>query len=461
MKKSLRQYLFYGIVFVFCVAGAFSYGFISSQFMYFPYVPIKYLYNQFNIRKYRIYYILGIEEKGRWRRAKLQKVNGMSLKDREAISRLAALPYLQGHFPAPDRVNVTRYQKDRAFNGLNLYVSGHKPSAFLVDMEGKVLHEWKKEMEEVWPEGFDFFELEENKHFWRRAHLYENGDLLAVFDGIGLIKIDCRSNLIWANQCRAHHDVYVHENGSIYTLTRRMTKPSYPGLNIAAPILEDFITILSPNGEIVKSVSIIKCFLNSKYSPSLSFMQGRGDVFHTNTIDVLDGKAEKTVPMFKKGHVMISIRHLNCIAVIDLEEEKVTWALSGMYRFQHQPTVLQNGNLLIFDNIGTPGTSKIIEFNPMTHQIAWEYKGSPDNEFFSDTCGSVMRLPNGNTLITESDRGRAFEVAPDKEIVWEFLNPHRAGEDKELIATLFEVIRFAPGQISCNGGSESGCFEAE
>ena len=37
--------------------------------------------------------------------------------------------------------------------------------------------------------------------------------------------------------------------------------------------------------------------------------------------------------------------------------------------------------------------------------------------------------------------GRAFEVTPEKEIVWEYYNPHRAGDNNELIATLHEVFR--------------------
>ena len=56
----------------------------------------------------------------------------------------------------------------------------------------------------------------------------------------------------------------------------------------------------------------------------------------------------------------------------------------------------------------------------------------------------AQRLPNGNTLITESDGGRALEVTPDRRIVWEFFNPHRAGEQGEYIATLFELLRLPP-----------------
>jgi hypothetical protein len=35
-------------------------------------------------------------------------------------------------------------------------------------------------------------------------------------------------------------------------------------------------------------------------------------------------------------------------------------------------------------------------------------------------------------------------MTPQKEIVWQFFNPHRAGKADEYIATLFEVIRLTP-----------------
>ena len=63
------------------------------------------------------------------------------------------------------------------------------------------------------------------------------------------------------------------------------------------------------------------------------------------------------------------------------------------------------------------------------------------NGFYSRKIGSNQRLPNGNTLIVESWGGRAFEVAPDGQIVWEFFSPHRAGETEELIAVLFDMVR--------------------
>ena len=68
----------------------------------------------------------------------------------------------------------------------------------------------------------------------------------------------------------------------------------------------------------------------------------------------------------------------------------------------------------------------------------------PADPFYSKTCGTAYRLANGNTLINESDGGRAFELAPpgsDEAIVWEFYNPHRGGRAQELIACLYDLQR--------------------
>ena len=45
--------------------------------------------------------------------------------------------------------------------------------------------------------------------------------------------------------------------------------------------------------------------------------------------------------------------------------------------------------------------------------------------FFSAVQGAAQALPNGNVLVTESTKGRVFEVTRDGEIVWEFWNPDR------------------------------------
>ncbi len=77
-------------------------------------------------------------------------------------------------------------------------------------------------------------------------------------------------------------------------------------------------------------------------------------------------------------------------------------------------------------NIVTRMRSRVLEINPVTFEKVWEYSiaGLPGFFFYSTFVSSAQRLPNGNTLITEGVVGRVFEVTPENEIVWEYLNPH-------------------------------------
>jgi len=172
-----------------------------------------------------------------------------------------------------------------------------------------------------------------------------------------------------------------------------------------------------------------------------------GDIFHTNTLEIFDGRHADQSPFFRKGNALISSREMSTIAIVDIDKEKVICAMDGNWSRQHDPTLLKNGNIMLFDNIHKEGASRILEFNPLNKKKHWVYRAKPQTTFYSSSCGTNQRFPNGNTLITESDNGRAFEVTSRKQIVWEFYNPHRAGTDNELVATLFEVKRIDPEYI--------------
>ena len=192
----------------------------------------------------------------------------------------------------------------------------------------------------------------------------------------------------------------------------------------------------------LRKISILQAFEHSPYAGLLKRMPADGDVFHTNTLEVLDGRWASLDPGFRKGNLLISVLKLDTLAVLDPERQTIVWARTGGWRRQHQPTFIDGGHLLVFDNTGAgPGKSRVLELDPRTGKVVWQYGGTPGVDLFSKTLGSCQRLPNGNTLITESENGRALEVTRDKRVVWEFYNPHRAGERGELVAVLFEVVR--------------------
>ena len=442
-----RRYARAGLAAALLFSGAFSYGYMVHAHQITPYQTIRSAILWVRTRPltrsvyyyFRENYLAPDRRKGFWEKIRAPPdAWDPSPEQAEQMARLRAIGYLSGYEASPEQKGVTTYERERAHDGLNLLTSGDSEKAVLVDMDGTVLHEWRQPFHRAFPDtreprGVSYLE------FWRRAYMYENGDLLAIFDGFGLIKLDKDSNLIWANPAHIHHDLFVDENGFIHTLSREAKV--IPRLHPVELVLEDFIIVLDPDGKIVKKVSVLEAFERSPYASFLTKMERFGDVLHTNTIEIFDGSQGARSSVFAKGNVLISSPTTNVIAIIDMETESVVWALSGLWAGQHQPTLLANGNMLLFDNEGHFGMSKVVEFDPLTQEIRWLFGGDEVNNFSSPICGSNQRLPNGNTLITETTSGRAFEVTEDLDIVWTYYNPARAGGDNELIAALFEVVR--------------------
>ena len=363
----------------------------------------------------------------------------------EMIEQLGSIGYTGGSEPVTAS-GVTTFQRERTAAGLNLYTSGHAPVAILMDLEGQELHRWSLDFFEVWPDSPPE-QRPEPTTWWRRAHLLRNGDVLAIFEGRGILKVDRHSRLIWAADNGAHHDLEVLENGDIYVLTRQAHM--LPRIDREHPILEDSVTVLDAEGELKSQFSLVEAFEDSEFQSYWESSRGPkqrrpGDIFHTNTLEVLDGRIADVIPAFRAGNLLVSMRTLDTIAVVDPELKQVVWAHKGNFIAQHDPSVLKNGHLLLFDNRGQPDRSTVLELEPSTLETVWQYSGSPDRPFFSKALGAAQRLENGNTLITESDGGRAFEVTPEGEVVWEYFNPNRAGANGEYIAAISEMLRLPP-----------------
>ena len=286
-------------------------------------------------------------------------INGaMSRQQRE---RLTALGYPSATVEAAEEHGITVYDPDRAYGALNLYTSGHAPEAYLMDMGGAVLHTWRYAFEDLWPGPRPDGNIAD---FWRRAYVFENGDVIAIFETLGIFKVDKDSNLLWENRNRAHHDLFVHADGRTFTLTQRLV--TFDWFQSGRPVFDDFSTILSPDGAAVQRVRILECLHNSPYAPLLQSPYKGGEVLHTNALKYLDGSLEATSPIFKRGNFLVSIRELGIVAVVDLDKRSIVWALSGQWFRQRDPTLLDNGNILLVDNLGHAGMSKALANEPLT-----------------------------------------------------------------------------------------------
>jgi hypothetical protein len=309
-----------------------------------------------------------------------------------------------------------------------------------MDMRGKILHTWHHDL---WnsPESAAI-PPEIRKYqgrtldYWSRAHLFDNGDLLFIHKGCGLFRMNKDSEIQWAAWIRAHHDVELLEDGRLYTLAHsEPDEATWPDMSGC----KDFLVELGADGREIRRVCIDDALAASKFA---NLRKGREGIYlHSNEIVVLDGRWEPKHPAFRKGNVLISCRDIDAFLVLDLEAEAVVWGLAGLWRRQHGPVLLDNGRMLVFDNRGNDGHSRVLEVDPFSGTAETRYEGQPKRAFSSAVGGYLHPLPNGNLLITESTQGLAFEITPGRDRVWEYFNPARLKDHEGRISPLFSVQR--------------------
>ena len=344
-------------------------------------------------------------------------IGGLTEEQRRELDRIATLGYVAGGGPAPDEMGV-RIASPSAFDGYTVYVSGDYPGAFVVDMEGRIVHTWQ----------------EDGPKFWARAWVYPDGSILGVSAfPARLVKLDSDSHLLWEYGgfiLKAHHDVRVEPDGTIYLLARRARK--IPWFASEGGVNEDLICVLSPEGDSVdeiERISILEAFRRSEHSDMLSESWFVGsDPLHVNSIEILDGRIPH--PAFRSGNVLLSCRNIDCLAVLDLDLREIVWVNRGPWQRQHEARATREGRIILFDNRPDESQSRIVEYDVVSDDIVWSYAPAG---FHSRGAGAEQQLPNGNILITESQKGRILEITPEGRTVWEYINPRRISGGQTIV----------------------------
>jgi len=358
----------------------------------------------------------------------IREVTGLLAPELEReFERIATVGYVAGVDEPSGDVGVLTYDHAATYDGLTLFTFGKGPEALLIDMQGRVVHRWSAEGSE----------------YWARAHAFPNGDLLAItcFPP-RLIKLDRSSEPIWRYEGHAHHDLDVQPDGTILVLVRSVATREH--ILDGAEVLDDNIVLLDAEGREFYTVSLLSAFERAEsFSSWLTDhpLPDDPDIFHANSVELVTLNGQKCA--------LVSIRSIDTIAAIEISSGSVVWAVTGDWHAQHEAQLV-GGNLLMFDNLGPePGPggtrrSRVVEYDMRTGRSVWTYS---EPGFFSHGAGAQQRLPNGNTLITESDAGRVIEVSPDGQVVWEYVNPRTVVESgREVTLAIMRAERL-PGDF--------------
>jgi len=367
----------------------------------------------------------------------------------EQAMALAALGYIdEGEEAAPGRPQGTaELDAARSAGGINVYTIGGHSGAVAVDMAGQEVHRWAFAIPDAWP-GFSHREVKPARVPWRRAHVLDSGDLIGIWSGYGIVRITADSELVWGHWLPVHHDLHVSGDGSVVVLTTEFTER--PALYPTA-IAEDHLTWMSADGFPQRSLSLVDAFM--KYDGWAAIWANRPvtdneDIFHSNTVFVLEKDYTHLHPAFVAGRVLTSMRHLDAIALVDPQAEAVVWAKQGGFRMQHDPQMADDG-LWVFDNQGAGGKqSRMLLLDPRDGSIRRSWAGDAGHRFWTRTCGHAQQLSNGNLLVVSSEQGVAYELTADSEVVWTYHVPTelRDQANSRRVARFFEFQRIEPSQ---------------
>lgn len=310
--------------------------------------------------------------------------------------------------------------------------------ARVMDRDGKVIHEWRPDWFEIWP---DDSYLPDNRKpqsppgvLVHGAAVTPDGDLVVNFEHLSTVRLDPCGGVRWKLPNFAHHSVALTEDGNVWVAAERevagapgVTEEIYPGIRDLT------IQKISPEGEILFEASLVDILEQNDLLGLLhmSATENRttpvsGDILHVN--DVEEFPASMPAGFFRPGDILVSLRNINTILVIDPSDLSVKFASTGHVLRQHDADFVSGDRITVFDNRNTDGSalikgqnrSRMLEIEApsgMVHEILPE---SPD--YFTNIMGKQQRLPNGNTLVTVTWQGQALELGPDGRLAWQLTN---------------------------------------
>jgi hypothetical protein len=333
--------------------------------------------------------------------------------DDERIERLRSLGYLDTSGLPRQRAGrgVQVLDEKAAFSGYSLVVYAGTCTAELLTFRGEAVRSW----------------TDQPCHRWEHAELLPNGDLVAVgarFDedkvpdpiasGRYVLRLSWDGGVVWRAEINAHHDVSLTPDGKLLTLV--LARRRIPEIDPENDVADDRITLLTQDGKVVESASLYDILSSSKipfpFQKVGGKLHGSGrliDLFHTNA-------ARWTGP----GSILLTVRHQDELMIVDWPTRQLAWHWGrGVLSGPHEGSVLPDGHMLVFDNGLSRGWSRVLEVDPRDTARLVQFAPGP-SRMFSRVMGSCQRLPNGNTLVVNSEGGAAFELTPDGRPVWTF-----------------------------------------
>ena len=320
----------------------------------------------------------------------------------------------------PDVTNVTMYDESLSQDGITV-------------MDFESLHcsgGLDKNGDPIW-----FADKNDFQERFVFTQFLKNGNMTGFGPGKGY-EIDLNGNIVFETPDgnSVHHDFKKTSNNTYFLISATVEDQYCPEecndmLPDEIPWQGDIFRELDQDGNEIWSWNTFDYYDLTEYNPYyVETYTGdyEMDWTHSNSV-FFDENA---------GSVFVSVRNLSRITKIDYASKDLIWNMGQTdfmndiyfeedlnFSQQHSVQVLDNGNLLFFDNHRylIPELSRCLEISydesDYSVEIIWEHVLPED--LFSGSRGECDRLDNGNTLITAGRTGHTLEVTPENDVVWQ------------------------------------------
>jgi hypothetical protein len=258
-----------------------------------------------------------------------------------------------------------------------------------------------------------------------------------------LKEINLKNETVWQAKLdgQIHHDVDVTADDTYLLLYK---KPLSKDIKLengckTEEVITDYVVEIDRSGKEIFKWSFVDHFLKilnqdkctnerRERMASSHYAHNLLDWVHPNSVQALGENKwhKKGYKEFNPENILVTSHHLNRAFIIDKASKRIVWVykgdeigLDGPHEAEMIPKGFPGaGNILIYDNGQHRGYSRILEINPITKKIVWQYK--KPGEFFSEFAGSQKRLKNGDTFISDDDSARVFIINKKGQIQWQY-----------------------------------------
>lgn len=180
----------------------------------------------------------------------------------------------------------------------------------------------------------------------------------------------------------------------------------------------EFIAIYDvENSTLVKKIYIMPLLSEIDTGEFSKYLFKCMNPIHFNDIQIV--KDEKHASFFengKVGDILISLRNIHTIALLDKDNHKIKWSVSGYFHQQHSPRITNKGTIVLFDNLGSDkkfGKSRVVEISINDKKLIGYYEGTKNNFFESIQRGRIQ-LYEDKILVQNHEQGELFYLDCNK-----------------------------------------------